>query len=130
VSEATTGNPPTANKLTADLLIAIPQRFPHLRVWRNNRLNAMVTGREGKMRRVNAGVDGQGDISGVAGVSIGTVLAGVRIEIEVKAGRDKQSDKQKAFEHLMRSHGAVYLICRDVEQCLTELGAALEGYTL
>lgn len=56
-----------ANEITAALLIRIPEDFPQLRVWRNNRIKAMVIGRGGRMRMVNAGVNGQGDISGIAG---------------------------------------------------------------
>ena len=60
----------SANKLTADLLIEIPKTYPQVRIWRSNRLNAMAVGRGGKLRRVSAGVDGQGDISGIATVRV------------------------------------------------------------
>lgn len=97
----------TANELTSKLLIEIPKRFPSVRVWRNNRVDAMVAGRGGKMRRVSAGIDGQADISGIMGPS------GRRLEIEVKVGRDQMRHSQAAFELMIQSHGGVYLVARD-----------------
>jgi len=103
------------NKLTASLLVEIPARFPNIRCWRSNVLNAMVTGRDGKPRMVRAGVKGQGDISGIIGPG------GQRLEIEVKWGRDTQNVNQMGFEAMIREHGGVYIIARDVEGCLEAL---------
>lgn len=105
-----------ANKLTADLLIAIPREFPQCRVWRNNRVDALVPGAGGRIRRVQAGIDGQADLSGVMAPS------GRRVEIEVKAGRDRQSDAQKAFQKMITEFGGIYIVARSVEQCIEELG--------
>ncbi len=105
-----------ANDITARLLIEIPKRFPGARVWRNNRVDAMVPGRGGKLRRVMAGIDGQADITGILPPN------GVRCEIEVKAEKDRQSVKQKAFEVMITQTGGIYLIARSVEQCLDDLG--------
>jgi hypothetical protein len=119
----------SANSLTASLLIAVHEKFgDRIRLWRNNRLNAMMPGRDGKLRRVNAGIDGQGDLSGVAKVRISScrdLTVGVRIEIEIKAGRDRQSDKQKGFQKMMEDHGAIYIICRDAAECLDEINRRL-----
>jgi hypothetical protein len=113
-----------ANRLTAELLIEIPKRFPNIRVWRNNRVDAMVPGRGGKLRRVQAGIDGQADLSGIIGPH------GVRLEIEIKAGKDRQSDEQIAFQEMIERRGGVYIIAGTVEGCLTLLGMSCKpAYT-
>ncbi len=109
-----------ANDITARLLIEIPKRFPGARVWRNNRVDAMVPGRGGKLRRVMAGIDGQADITGIFPVPPDG--DGCRLEVEVKAEKDRQSDKQKAFEKMITDAGGIYIIARSVEQCLDDLG--------
>jgi hypothetical protein len=109
-----------ANELTADLLIRIPRRFREVRVWRNNRIKAMAKGRGGRMRMVSAGVNGQGDISGIAGPK------GVRVEIEVKAGKDQLSLDQIRFGQMIRSHGGIYLVAHQVEPTLDDLAKELE----
>lgn len=120
----------TANEITAALLLAIPVRFPLVRCWRSNRIDAMAVGAGGKMRRVQAGVDGQGDISGIAGVKIGGILVGVRCELEVKSGRDAMRQSQKAFQAMISRHGGLYLVCRDVDTALNDLQQALARYQL
>lgn len=114
----------TANKMTALLEDLLPKKFP-IWVWRNNRLNAPVIGRGGKIRRVNAGIDGQGDITGILTVEHAGRFFGVRIEIEVKAGTDRQSAKQKSFEHRLKKMGGCYIIARSVEQCIADVRAFL-----
>ncbi|MBV9082489.1 MAG: hypothetical protein JOZ62_07440 [Acidobacteriaceae bacterium] len=104
-----------ANEMTAELLIEIPERFPNIRIWRNNRIKAMAVGRGGKQRLVSAGVDGQADLSGILGPT------GRRLEIEVKAGRDELFTAQINFGRMIRDHGGVYLIARNVEALLSEL---------
>lgn len=104
-----------ANKLTAELLIEIPKQVLNIRIWRNNRVDATLPGRNGILRRVQAGINGQGDISGIAGPT------GVRVEIEVKAGKDRMSDIQKAFAEMILSHGGIYIVARSVEGCIAEL---------
>lgn len=105
-----------ANLMTAALLVEIPKRFPHIRVWRNNRVDAMVPGRGGKLRRVQAGINGQADLSGIIGP------LGTRVEIEIKSPTDRMSPEQTAFKLMIQSRGGVYLICRDVNETLHELG--------
>lgn len=125
----------TANEITAALLIEIPKRFTGARVWRNNRVDAMVPGRGGKPRRVQAGINGQADITGifptVRPVSYDEVIGicppkknyiGLRLEIEVKAGNDVMSYQQKAFRLMIEGAGGIYIEARSVEQCLEELG--------
>lgn len=120
------------NKLTADLLIQIPARFPNIRVWRTNAGGAVPMGivraavamiRTGKIeagcqmlqRPTKFGILGGGDISGVIGPS-GRVLS-----IEVKWDADKQSEEQQAFEAMLTDRGGLYIIARNVEGCLKDL---------
>jgi hypothetical protein len=100
----------TTNNLTNAIIAGISDRRIGT-AWRNNRIDAMAAGRGGKLRRVSAGIDGQADITGI-------MLDGRRLEIEVKNGRDQQSDKQVAFQRMIESHGGVYVVARDVERCL------------
>lgn len=107
--------PSNANPLTADLLIEIPKRFPQCRVWRNNRVEATVTGRNGKPRHISAGIDGQADICGIAGPR------GLMLQIEVKVGKDQQSDTQAGFQDMVEQRGGVYIIARELEETLATL---------
>lgn len=110
----------TANQITAGLLIEIPRRFPdRIRVWRNNRVDAMLPGRDGKLRRVSAGIDGQGDITGLVKPS------GRRIEVEVKAGKDRMRPSQTAFKFMIEDFGGLYLIARDIVNCLQDIAEAI-----
>ena len=105
----------TANQITAELLIRIPERFPNIRVWRNNRVDAMAIGKGGKPRRIQAGIDGQADISGIIGPW------GVRLEIEVKAGKDRLRESQLSFAEMIMKHGGAWCVCEDVETTLNFL---------
>lgn len=104
-----------ANILNADLLIKVPEAFPLVRLWRSNRIEATAVGRGGKLRRISAGVDGQGDLSGIIGPR------GIRLEVETKT-TDRQSVAQKGFEKMIVDAGGCYILCRSVDQCLEELG--------
>lgn len=77
-------------------------------MWRNNRFVGKAVGAGGKIRHVSAGIDGQGDLSGMLAPN------GRRIEIELKAeyerGRDRQSVVQQAFQKKVQSMGGVYLL--------------------
>lgn len=129
-----------SNTLTATLLIRLPEEFP-CRVWRRNcgvfygaaavqkaktlmsagRFNLALSELQ-RARPVVSGPAGEPDIDGV--VRIGA--AGVRLGIEVKVGRDKQRDSQTVCQHVYEAHGAIYLIARDVEQCIADLRAEIE----
>ena len=50
---------------------------------------------------------------------------GLRLEVEVKAGHDRHSEAQKAFQEMIEKHGGIYLVARSVEQCLKDLGETL-----
>lgn len=114
--------PPTANQITAALLIEIPKRFPgRIWVYRNNRLEADAIGKGGRTRHVSAGINGQGDLSGVVTVEHAGRKFGLRLEVEIKAGRDRMSPVQMAFQSMILGMGSVYILARDVDECLLEL---------
>lgn len=111
----------TANDITRDFLFRAAREFPDSFMWRNNRIRAKALGADGNLRIVDAGIDGQGDITGCAPVIINGKKFGIRIEIEIKAGKDRQRSTQVAFEHAMLRAGGIYLIVRDPEhgiECL------------
>ena len=122
-----------ANKLTAEILIAVPKRFPNIRIWRQNTGGAVPMDQvrkaiavllQGKIadgiqmlrRPTRFGVVGAADISGVG-------AGGQRIEIECKAGKDTQSDEQRAFQAMIEAAGGAYIIARSVDDVI----AYLEG---
>ncbi len=100
-----------ANAITDYLRLILPTREPLLVVWRSNRLEATAIGAGGRKRRVSAGIDGQADIRGIYGDGKGCKHDGWCVEIEVKAPGDKQRETQRVFEHMIQSHGGLYIIC-------------------
>lgn len=68
----------------------------------------MATGKGGALRRVSAGIDGQGDVSGLIAPT------GRRCELEIKAdyvrGRDRQSPVQEAFQRRIEAMGGLYVM--------------------
>lgn len=119
----------TANEITAALLIEIPKCWPdRARVWRSNRVKAVVIGRRGRRRMIDAGVDGQADITGIANIEhivTGGPL-GLRLEIEVKSGKDTLSEAQMNFRGMIRSLGGIYIVARDVENTLKDLAVWMD----
>ena len=75
----------------------------------------MAIGRGGQQRRVSAGIDGQGDLSGLV------APIGRRIEVEVKAGKDRLRPSQIAFREMILAHGGIYIVARDITQALTDI---------
>lgn len=71
-----------------------------------------VLGRKGMIGSMNyiptTGTRGSADIS--------CVINGRAIKIEVKVGKDRQSDAQKAYEQSITAAGGVYLIVRTMDQ--------------
>lgn len=95
-----------ANEITQYLLLFLAREFPGLDVWRNNRVDAMAIGAGGKMRKVQAGIDGQADLTGAY-----EPAGGRRIELEIKGPKDQQRQTQKDFEFRMKRNGSLYMIC-------------------
>jgi|SRR5580698_1886100 hypothetical protein len=109
-----------ANRLTAEILLAVSKQFPDVKLWRNNRVDAMAVGAGGRMRRVKAGIDGQADLTGIIG-GIQTGFRGCRLEIEVKAHKDRMRPSQVTFGAMIELHGGIYIEAREVEATLEEL---------
>lgn len=106
----------TANDITKDFLLLAAKRFPEAFMWRNNRIRAKALGSDGRLRTIDAGIDGQGDITGCVPVAIQGRKIGIRCEIEIKAGKDRQRQSQVNFEHAMIRAGGIYLIVHDAEK--------------
>ena len=124
----------TSNELTNRLLVSIPAALPNVRVWRRNVgagypssvvRSALVQLHRGDIagairtlscaRPVKFGLEGEPDLDGFAGPS------GRRLGVEIKAGKDKQSEAQQVCQQVYERHGAVYLVARDVEQAIADL---------
>ena len=109
-----TAKSPSSYEITSRLLTTVPQRFPALRVWRVNVMGALNP----HGRIVRTGPAGLADISGIG-------PGGVRIEIEVKAGRDRMRPEQESFRRMVLERGGIHIIARDVDGALDELGREL-----
>lgn len=124
--------------MTARLLDEIPKRFPGIRCWRQNTgkgvgwsvvkaaVGMILAGQIRKgvamlSRPIMFGIVGQGDIGGQVAPH------GRALNIEIKAGRDKQSDDQKGFQYMCCQLGSIYLVCRDVDVTLDELAVLYRG---
>jgi hypothetical protein len=125
-----------STSLTNRLIVEIPRRWENAIVWRSNtggavpydkakkavRL-ALMGDKKGALdlsqRPIHYGLEGSADISGVLGPF------GVRIEIEIKIGRDRQSEQQKNFQSMIEQQGGVYIIARTFEQAMDDLGSII-----
>jgi len=71
-----------------------------------------VLGRKGMIGSMNyiptTGTRGSADIS--------AIVNGMAIKAEIKIGKDRQSDAQKAYEQSVTSAGGVYLIVRSMDE--------------
>lgn len=122
-----------ANHITSELLLQIPRRFD-ARCWRQNTGGgypvaavqaaiAMLARGQAQQalehlrraRVVHFNPKGTPDIGGILGPS-GRILG-----VEVKAGKDRQSDDQKACQRVYESRGGLYIVARDVEEALDEI---------
>ena len=74
-----------------------------LRIWRQNTGVARHNGRV-----VRYGIPGQADLSGI-------LAGGVRLEIEVKTVKGRQSDAQKNWQKMIEKYGGVYILARSVD---------------
>lgn len=106
----------TANEITANLLIQIPERFK-ARVWRRNVGGAKLAGRYVKFSE-----PGESDIQGI-------IAPGLFLAIEVKAGKDRVSPAQESFLAMIDRHGGIAIIAHDVENTLQAIAECIEWKT-
>ncbi len=129
--------PPTissASDLTAALLLEVPKQIKGARVWRQSVGGAypiqaikavhgllMRGDAAGALDRLNktrplifGGLPGLADIGGL-------MPDGRALGIEVKWGRDAQSEEQKTCQRVFDTAGAVYIVARNLDDCLAEL---------
>jgi len=99
-------------QLQREILLALG-RLPWLRIWRNNTGVAVTRGRVVRFGKV-----GQGDITGIM------LPSGRRVEIEVKAGKNKQSPHQVRFQQMIEKYGGLYILARSVSDAMNALQAA------
>jgi hypothetical protein len=138
----------TSNELTARLLLDLPKRFPMRAIRRNvgmgypigpigdakralfaldkriqndksvpSYVKSTVKNALGMLhtRPVRFGMKGEPDIEGILGPN------GRVVGIEVKAGKDRQRKEQQIAEIVIRKHGGIYIVAREVEAALEEL---------
>lgn len=100
----------TGTALTNDIISALAERYhPYGIFWRVN----VGVARDQSGHVIRFGLKGQADIAGC--------LHGRHIEIEVKYGRDRQSQAQKDWEVAVRKSGGIYILARSVEQALFDV---------
>lgn len=126
-------SPKSANDLTAILLVEMPKAIKGLRAWRMSVGGAYpiqgIQPVKAALKAGNArlalellertrprmfGAVGLPDIDGI-------MPDGRRLGVEVKWGKDRQSDEQKICQKVYEDRGAVYIIAHDVDGCLAEL---------
>lgn len=116
-----------ANEITQYLLKHLWQEIPGLDLWRANRYKGQALRAGGRLGMIDAGIDGQADLTGHFGFPDYEVnRQNRRVELEVKAPGDSQNKNQTDFEHRCKTHGTLYIICTvrkrsTVEEILTLL---------
>jgi len=90
------------------------------RLFRNN-TGSYLASYKGKKRKIKYGV---GPADGGGGDLIGWTASGRFASIEIKVGRDTQSEGQKKWERWVIAGGGVAGVARSVEDALKILGGA------
>jgi hypothetical protein len=86
------------------------------------RVNSM--GRQIKRNGTTVWINGTGT-NGTADVS--ATFQGKSIKVEVKVGKDRQSEVQKAYQKRIKQAGGIYIIARSFDGFLHEFFRAVEG---
>ncbi len=138
---------PSANAITAALLIEIPKRFPNARVWRRNvgvgvgmdtvkkaiglLLSGAITAAIALLRSrpIKFGLQGEPDLDGIIPIERDGLLWGIRLGIEVKAGRDTIREQQERFGAMLVRAGAIYVLARSVEQAMQDIATQVKTRT-
>jgi len=116
-------NDTTANGLTKTIIMFIQyiggqaERISNMGVYRDNKKTVIdVIGRarivgSGKWTK-GTGTNGTADIS--------AIYKGISFKIEVKIGKDKQSENQKKYQQDVQRAGAVYIIAKDFDNFIID----------
>jgi hypothetical protein len=62
------------------------------------------------------GTKGSADISATIPMVVNNMKVGVSVKIEVKYGKDRQSEDQKKYEHSINEAGGIYVIARNIDE--------------
>jgi len=100
-------------KQAQNAILRVYGRDPRVRLWRAN----VGVARFGN-RRVAFGVPGQADLTGI-------LPGGIRLEIEVKGPRGRQSQKQRCYQQMIEAFGGVYVLARSVDDVQRAIGRYL-----
>ena len=104
-----------SNQLTKDIIRLVEKSGGAAR--RVNTLGVMRNGRYTKsgMRR------GFEDVDAVIPLRIGKQTIGLKVAIEVKIGKDRQSKEQKIRQREVEEAGGIYLVAKNLEDFITDL---------
>jgi hypothetical protein len=94
-------------------------RRPDVRLWRQN--SGMAKGLNNDTV-IRMGVPGCGDLTGVVTVS----GLGIRLEIEVKTAKGRQSEQQIKFGKMVADRGGIYILARSVDDAVLQLEEAID----
>jgi hypothetical protein len=105
-----------ADILTDDMRVALSEKYGRDSFLQRINVIAMKTDTRGMVKSCQRGTS---DLLGV--------IMGFAVAIEIKAGKDKQSERQANFQECWERAGGLYLICRDVAETMTTIGNYLEA---
>ncbi len=124
----------SANEITKQVLLAIPQVHRLSRAWRANTgagvpysairaaVALLAQGRTRdcleflqRQRPITFGIPGQADITGIL------APGGKRLEIEIKADGDKTRPEQEAFRIMMARADGIYITASSEEDAIQQL---------
>ena len=108
-------------KLLNNVLAAIYEKYGRdACVQKINVINAKAIGRGGTTRHVRSAQDGTADIVGC--------ICGVPVAIEIKHGKDTQSQAQKDWQQAWHKAGGVYMLGISVKQVTDNLAVFVPRY--
>lgn len=130
----------SANELTAELILAIPKAIKGARCWRMNVGGAYPIQSIGAVKSALARGDAAtalgmlnrtrplmfGGLPGLPDIC-GILPDGRWLGVEVKWGRDKQSEDQATCQRVFQERGAIYVIAHDLEGGMAALAEAINS---
>lgn len=90
-----------------------------VRLWRQN--SGVARGLQSDTV-IRMGVPGCGDLTGIVTVS----GIGIRLEIEVKTEKGRQSEQQIKFGKMVADRGGIYILARSVDDAIFQLEEAID----